>query len=113
MTDAWSAPAGAGTDAAVRVPDPLVAELARLWPDGGRAAPARVAVLALLAGAVAAALVVDSAPASACCSPASPSEPRRCRRCGTGWVRTSWPSAPSACCCSPSSWCATHPGWSR
>lgn len=62
MTDAWSAPAGAGTDAAVRVPDPLVAELARVWPDGGRAAPARVAVLALLAGAVAAALVVDSAP---------------------------------------------------
>lgn len=63
MTDAWSAPAAAGpADASVRVPDPLVAELARIWPDGGRAAPARVAVLALLAGALAAALVVDSAP---------------------------------------------------
>ena len=62
MTDAWSAPAGTGTDASLRVPDPLVAELARIWPDGGRAAPARVAVLALLAGAVAAVLAVDTAP---------------------------------------------------
>jgi hypothetical protein len=44
------------------VPDPLVAELSRNWPDGGRAAPARVTVLALLAGAVAAVLVVDSPP---------------------------------------------------
>jgi hypothetical protein len=52
------------TDAVMPVagPDPLVAELARIWPDGGRAAPARVTVLALLAGAVAAVLVVDSAP---------------------------------------------------
>ncbi len=112
MTDAWSDPAGAGTDASA--PDPLVAELARMWPDDGRAIrrPGRRS-LALLAGAVAAVLVVDTAPGLGILLTGLAIGAASLPTLRTGWVRTSWPSAPSACCCSPSSWCATHPGSSR
>jgi hypothetical protein len=54
----------AGTPGAVPVTstDPLAAELARVWPDDGRSARRPVLVLSLVAGLVAAVLLVDSPP---------------------------------------------------
>jgi two-component system, OmpR family, sensor histidine kinase BaeS len=55
----------AGTPGAavpVRSTDPLVAELARLWPDDGRSVRRPVPVLSLLAGLLGALLLVDTPP---------------------------------------------------
>ena len=54
----------AGTPGAVPVPssEPLAAELSRVWPDDGRSARKPALVLSLVAGLVAAVLVVDTPP---------------------------------------------------
>ena len=53
-----------GSPGAIPVPgtDPLAAELARVWPDHGRSVREPVPLLALLAGLVAAVLLVDQPP---------------------------------------------------
>ena len=54
----------AGTPGAIPLPrtDPLAAELSRVWPDDGRSVRKPVLVLSLVAGLVAAVLVVDTPP---------------------------------------------------
>ena len=62
MSGIASTPGTPGRALPVPATDPLAAELARLWPDHGRAVSAPVPLLSLLAGLVGAVLLVDNPP---------------------------------------------------